>query len=123
MIRKILKEFKVGKEDELKNKLRFLAASNIDEEIRTRECMKKIDAFKEKFIGIKELIIGTINYDCNRLLTGLNFKEKLIVKKVRLIETKLKRQNVSERIIDTIKISLFNKVSNECYGLYDLYLD
>ena len=85
--------------------------------------MNEIDAFKERIIGIKELIIGTINYDCNRLLTNLNFKEKLIVKKVRLIETKLKRQNVSERIIDTIKRLLFNKVSNECFGLYDLYFD
>ena len=78
---------------------------------------------KQKIIGIKELMIGTINYDCNRLLTDLNFKEKSIVKGVRLIGTKLKRQNVLKRIIDTIKRLLFNSVSCECYGLYDLYLD
>ena len=29
-----------------------------------------------KIIGIKELMIGTINYDCNRLLTDADFKEK-----------------------------------------------
>ena len=50
--------------------------------------MKEIDAFIEKMIGIKELIIGTTNYDWNRLLTDLDFREKSIVKKVRLIETK-----------------------------------
>ena len=46
-------------------------------------------------------MIGTIYYDCNRLLIDLDFKEKPIVKGVRLMETKLKRQNVSERITDT----------------------
>ena len=60
------------------------------------------------------MIIGTINYDFNRLLSDLDFKEKLKVKRVKLIETKLKRQNVSERIIDTIKRLLFNNVSSEC---------
>ena len=66
--------------------------------------MKEIDAFKAKIIGIKELMIGTVNYDCNRLLTDVDFKEKQIIKGVKLIETKLKRQNISERITDTIKI-------------------
>ena len=69
------------------------------------------------------MMIVTTNYDYNRLLTDLNFKEKSIVKGGKLIETKLKRQNVSERIIDTIKRLLLNSVSSECYGLYDLYLD
>ena len=69
------------------------------------------------------MMIGKTYYDYNRLLTDLDFKEKSIVKGVKLIETKLKRQNVSERIIDTIKILLFNSVSSECYGFYDLYLD
>ena len=83
---------------------------------------------KQKIIGIKELMIGTINYDCNRLLTDLDFKEKSIAKGVRLIGTKLKRQNVLERIIDTIKRlyhgnTMVNSVSCECYSLYDLYLD
>ena len=64
--------------------------------------MKEIDAFKAKIIGIKELIV--INYDCNRLLTDVDFKEKQIIKGVKLIETKLKRQNISQRITDTIKI-------------------
>ena len=68
-------------------------------------------------------MIRTINYDCNRLLTDLDFKEKSIVKRVKLIETKLRRQNLSERITDRIKRLLFNNVSSECYGLYDLYLD
>ena len=29
--------------------------------------MKEIDEFKTIIIGIKELMIGTMNYDCNRL--------------------------------------------------------
>ena len=59
------------------------------------------------------MMIVTTNYDYNRLLTDLNFKEKSIVKGGKLIETKLKRQNVSERIIDTIKRLLLNSVSSE----------
>ena len=35
------------------------------------------------------MIIGTINYDCNRLLTDLDFKEKSIAEDVKLIEIKL----------------------------------
>ena len=85
--------------------------------------MKEIDAFEVKIIGIKELIVGTINYDCNRLLTDLYFKEKSIAKEVKLIGTKLERQNVSARLIDVIKRLLFNSVSSECYVFYDLYLD
>ena len=85
--------------------------------------MQGTDAFEAKIIVVKELMIGTINYDCNRLLTDLDLKEKSIVERVKLIETKLKRQNVSERIIDTIKRLLFNNVSSKCYGLYDPYLD
>ena len=61
--------------------------------------MKEIDAFEAKLIDIKELIIGIRNYDCNRLLTYLNFKENSIVKRVKLIEIKLKRQNVSEKLV------------------------
>ena len=68
-------------------------------------------------------MIRTINCDCNRLLTDLDFEEKSIVKRVKSIETKLRRQNLSERITDRIKRLLFNNVSSECYGLYDLYLD
>ena len=82
--------------------------------------MKEIYAFKAKIIGIKEPIIATMNYDCKRLLTDLDFKEKSIAK---LIEIKLKRQNASERIIDVIKRLLFNSVLSECYDLYNLYLD
>ena len=73
MIEKILKEFKEDKKDELKNKLTFLAAKNlfcerldsIEKETKIkRKYTKEIDAFDAKIIGIKELIIGTINYDC-----------------------------------------------------------
>ena len=35
--------------------------------------MKGIDPFKAKIINIKELMIGTISYDFNRLLTDLDF--------------------------------------------------
>ena len=55
-----------------------------------RKYRKEIDVFKTKIRGIKELVIVTVNYDCNRLLTDLDFKEKQIVKRVKLIETKLK---------------------------------
>ena len=56
--------------------------------------MKEIDAFKAKIIDIIKLMIGTINYDCSRLITDLDFKEKSTVKRVKLMETKLKRQNM-----------------------------
>ena len=85
--------------------------------------MKEIDSFEEKIINIKELIKGTINYDCNRLLSDLDIKEKLLVKEVKSIELNLERQNVSERLTDIIKRLVFNSVSSECYGLYDLYLN
>ena len=85
--------------------------------------MKEITTFEAKIIGIKELIIGTINYDCGRILTDLYFNEKLLVKEVKLIEIKLEIQNVSERLIDVIKRLLFNSVSSECYGLYNLYVN
>ena len=45
-----------------------------------------MDSFEEKIINIKEFIIGTINYDCNRLLSDLDFKEKLLVKEVKLMK-------------------------------------
>ena len=132
MIKKSLDEFKKDKEDEFKNKLSFLAVKNIfwerpdsiekETEI-TRKYTKEIDVFKAKIIGIKELIIGTIHYDCNSLLSDLDFKAKLLVKVVKLIEIKLKRQNVSESLIDVTERLLFNRVSSECYGIYDPYLD
>ena len=72
------------------------------------------------------MVIGTINYDCNILLTDLDFsivKENLIVKEAKLIEIKSERQSVSERLIDVIKRLLFNIVLGESYGFYGLYLD
>ena len=85
---KEFKEFKEDKEDELEIELRLLAAKNIflersdsiEKEIKTiRKYMKEIESFKAKIIDIKQLMIAT------RLLTDLNFKEKSIVKGVRLI--------------------------------------
>ena len=81
MIENILKEFKEDKEEELEHKLRFLAAKNmflersdsIEKETKIiRKYMKEIDPFNAKVIDI-ELIIGTINYSHNRLLTDLDF--------------------------------------------------
>ena len=72
------------------------------------------------------MVIGTINYDCNILLTDLDFsivKENSIVKEAKLIEIKSERQSVSERLIDVIKRLLFNIVLGESYGFYGLYLD
>ena len=37
--------------------------------------MKEVHAFETKIVGIKELIIRTINYDCNRLLSDLDLKK------------------------------------------------
>ena len=85
--------------------------------------MKEIDAFEAKIIGIKELIIGTINYHCNRLLTDLDFKEKIIIREVKKLQTRLNKIRVPERIVDTIKRLIFMSVSYECYGLYKPYLD
>ena len=98
MIKNVLKEFKEDKEDELKNKLISLLAKSlfcersesIEKETKITKYVKEIDAFEAKIIGIKELIIVTINYDCNRLLTDLDFEEKSVVKGVKLIEIKLK---------------------------------
>ena len=62
MIENVLKEFKENEEDELENKLRFLAAKNLflekSDSIKretkiTRKYMKEIDAFKAKIVGIK----------------------------------------------------------------------
>ena len=40
--------------------------------------MKEIDSFEAKIINIKELMIRTINYDCNRKRKNM-IKEKIIV--------------------------------------------
>ena len=40
--------------------------------------MKEIDPFKAKIMGIKELIIGRINYDCNRLLINLDYQKTIV---------------------------------------------
>ena len=95
--------------------MRFLAAENIflerlgniketkekrkkkKETKITRKHMKEIDAFEAKIIGIKELMIGTIASDCNRLLTNLGFKEKSVVDRMKLIKTKLKRASVTRK--------------------------
>ena len=89
--------------------------NNTEKEITiTIQYMKEINGFEVKIIGIKELMIETITYDCDRLLTDLDFKEKSIVDGIKLIETKLKGQIVSEKIINAIKRLLFNNISCEC---------
>ena len=60
-----------------------------------RKYMKEI----AKIINKTELIIGTIKYDCNQLISDLDFREKLIVKEVKEITKKFK---VQERILDAI---------------------
>ena len=40
---------------------------------------KKLDILEGKVLGIKELMIGTRNYNCNRLLIDFDFQEKSIV--------------------------------------------
>ena len=88
-----------------------------------RTYMKEINAFEAKVLGIKELIIGRINYDCNRSITYLHFKEKIIVKEIKKIVIRLNEIRVSDRIVDTIKRLIFMNVSYECYVPYEPYLD
>ena len=89
----------------------------------TRKCVKEIDEFKTKTKEIEKLIIGTTEYDSSKLITHLDFKEKIIIKEIKRIEIKLKKVRVPERILDTIKRLLFKNISCECYGLYELQLD
>ena len=60
--------------------MRFLERSDsIEKETKiTRKYMKEIDPFKAKIMGIKELMIGRINYDCNRLLINLDYKKTIV---------------------------------------------
>ena len=44
------------------------------------------------------------------------------MKEVKNTEIKLRRLRIPETIIDVIKRLLFKKVSQECYGLYELYI-
>ena len=94
-----MKEFKEDKGGELENNQRFLAAKHlllerpgsIYKEINlTRKYMKEIDALETKIIWIERVMIGTLNYDCNRVLIDLDFKQKSILERVKLIETQLK---------------------------------
>ena len=48
--------------------------------------MKEIDAFEANILGVKELLIGTREYDCNKSLSDLDFKEELIIKEIKRIE-------------------------------------
>ena len=52
--------------------------------------MKEIDALETKIIWIEKVMIGTLNYDCNRVLIDLDFKQKSILERVKVIQRQFK---------------------------------
>ena len=87
MTKKVLREFKTEKTEELEWELRFLTLtdrsfkklSNYEEEKEarkeTRRCMKEIERFETKIKNIKELIIEIIEYVCSKIISDLNFEK------------------------------------------------
>lgn len=87
MTKKVLREFKTEKTEELEWELRFLTLtdrsfkklSNYEEEKEarkeTRKCMKEIERFETKIKNIKELIIEIIEYVCSKIISDLNFEK------------------------------------------------
>ena len=87
MTKKVLREFKAEKTEELEWELRFLTLtdrsfkkpSNYEEEKEarkeTRKCMKEIERFETKIENIKELIIEIIEYVCSKIISDLNFEK------------------------------------------------
>ena len=87
MTKKVLREFKAEKTEELEWELRFLTLtdrsfkklSNYEEEKEarkeTRKCMKEIERFETKIKNIKELIIEIIEYVCSKIISDLNFEK------------------------------------------------
>lgn len=85
--KKVLREFKTEKTEELEWELRFLTLtdrsfkklSNYEEEKEarkeTRKCMKEIERFETKIKNIKELIIEIIEYVCSKIISDLNFEK------------------------------------------------
>ena len=87
MTKKVLREFKAEKTEELEWELRFLTLTdrsfkkpnNYEEEKEarkeTRKCMKEIERFETKIKNIKELIIEIIEYVCSKIISDLNFEK------------------------------------------------
>lgn len=87
MTKKVLREFKTEKTEELEWELRFLTLtdrsfkkiSNYEEEKEarkeTRRCMKEIERFETKIKNIKELLIEIIEYVCSKIISDLNFEK------------------------------------------------
>lgn len=87
MTKKVLREFKTEKTEELEWELRFLTLtdrsfkklSNYEEEKEarkeTRKCMKEIERFETKIKNIKELLIEIIEYVCSKIISDLNFEK------------------------------------------------
>lgn len=85
--KKVLREFKTEKTEELEWELRFLTLtdrsfkklSNYEEEKEarkeTRKCMKEIERFETKIKNIKELLIEIIEYVCSKIISDLNFEK------------------------------------------------
>ena len=72
--------------------------------------MKEIYRHDTKYKEIKKLIIESIQNDRSELISDINPEKKLITKKIKSIEIKLKKLGVSRKIINTIRRSLFTHV-------------
>ena len=72
--------------------------------------MKEIYRHDTKYKEIKKLIIESIQNDRSELISDINPEKKLITKKIKSIEIKLKKLGVSRKIIHTIRRSLFTHV-------------
>ena len=83
--------------------------------------MKEICRHETEYKEIKKLVIESMKHDRFELISDLNLEQILITKKIKGTEIKLKKLGVSEKIISTIKRSLFAHVVCEIYGLYNIY--
>ena len=95
IIKKVLKEFKTEKTEELEWKLKFLTLkyrffkylSDYEEERKaremTRKIMEEIDIFGTKIKKIRELIIDIIEHDYDKLIGDLNMEKGLEIERIK----------------------------------------
>ena len=65
----------------------------------TRKCTEEIDRFETKIKNIKALIIETIEYDCCKLISHLNFEEGLITEEIKELGIQLKNYKYQKRLL------------------------
>ena len=64
-----------------------------------------------KIKKIRELIIITIEYDCDKLIGDLSMEKRLKIGRIKKIEIRLEKLKISNTLIDTIKKSV---ISEKC---------